>query len=631
MMFIDPATGFPLGDPEEKLFTEDFSPDYDKLGEALQPLILSASGWRKVFAADGDEESSNPNLTAEDRLIALVMAEVWASFLIEKSKKRSPVLFLATDSRPTGPSIAHAMLRIFLSRGITVHYSFITAAPEIMAAASTSPDGDGFAYISASHNPLGHNGVKFGLSDGGVIGGPDAAGLISRFKAAMSDRLVIEKILKSIDTVNPDEIISVFNAVPEIKKSTASLYYNFARRVVSGLADKSLQDDFFNEIKKRSNRFGVGIIGELNGSARTLTIDREILENCGILFRGVNDKPRQITHRIVPEGASLDLCRQELETARLEDKRFILGFVPDNDGDRGNIVYYNDATQKAEVLEAQEVFALSVLGELSWLEYLKTTYPENAAFKGPSGVAVNGPTSLRIDSIAHSLNAQVFRAETGEANVVNRARLARESGFNLPILGEGSNGGNITHPAAVRDPLNTIFAILKLLLFPELFKNWCRLTGQDDSYREGFTLSDLISTLPAFTSTSAFEDKALMKIKTMDHILLKKRYEEIFLSQWEEKKSWLNERWGISSFREINYEGTEAREGMGAEFRTGIEKGGLKIELLDRNAQPVGYLWMRGSGTEPVFRVMVDLSGTDPQGEAELLDWHRKMILKADG
>ena len=39
---------------------------------------------------------------------------------------------------------------------------------------------------------------------------------------------------------------------------------------------------------------------------------------------------------------------------------------------------------------------------------------------------------------------------------------------------------------------------------------------------------------------------------------------------------------------------------------------------------------MRGSGTEPVFRVMCDVKGNKPKEEAELLQWHSKMIAKAD-
>ena len=631
MIINDPVTGFPLGEPESPLLPADFSFNFSNFQDSFSPLILSASGWRKIFTQNGDEESSQPDLTDNDTVLACAMASAWSDFIIQKSGKKNPALYLGTDSRPTGPSIAAAMLRVFISRGLTVNYSFITAAPEIMAAAALKEGIDGFAYISASHNPLGHNGLKFGLSDGGVIGGTDAAALISGFKSLCRDASALNALIKSAARVAPADLKTVFDLVPEVKNETASLYSSFARRVISGLEEISAQNDFFNTLTLMSQEKGIGIVGELNGSARSLSIDKAFLESCGIKYRGINDVPRKIVHRIVPEGFSLNLCREELAKVHKENPHFILGYVPDNDGDRGNIVYYNEKTDSTEILQAQEVFALSVLGELSWLEFLKEKYPDNKSLRGSGGVAVNGPTSLRIDAIASALGAEVFRAETGEANVVNRARLARQAGFIVPILGEGSNGGNITHPAAVRDPLNTIFAILKLLLFPDLFRRWCQVSEQEERFQNQFTLTDIIESLPEFSTTSAFEPRALMKIKSTSHAELKRNYEAVFIQQWEKKKQWLFNRFSITHYQVINYEGTECRAGMGSSFRSGEEKGGLKVEFLDKDFAPRAYLWMRGSGTEPVFRVMADLKGRDPQGETELLEWHTSMIREADG
>ncbi len=61
----------------------------------------------------------------------------------------------------------------------------------------------------------------------------------------------------------------------------------------------------------------------------------------------------------------------------------------------------------------------------------------------------------------------MFRAETGEANVVNLAEMLRSEGWVVSILGEGSNGGNITHPSKVRDPLSTLGAMIRLLRLPD--------------------------------------------------------------------------------------------------------------------------------------------------------------------
>jgi len=39
---------------------------------------------------------------------------------------------------------------------------------------------------------------------------------------------------------------------------------------------------------------------------------------------------------------------------------------------------------------------------------------------------------------------------------------------------------------------------------------------------------------------------------------------------------------------------------------------------------------MRGSGTEPVFRIMADIEGGSPADEEFLLAWHAGMVAAAD-
>jgi phosphoglucomutase len=56
MQRFDKATGFLIADPDLDYITR--WPDYSSVLKAAEPLILSASGWRKIFAVDGDEESS---------------------------------------------------------------------------------------------------------------------------------------------------------------------------------------------------------------------------------------------------------------------------------------------------------------------------------------------------------------------------------------------------------------------------------------------------------------------------------------------------------------------------------------------------------------------------------------------
>lgn len=619
----DSQLGFLVADCSARVIPAEV-PEKKDLEKALKPLILSASGWRKVFAATGGDESDSPDLKETDRILVAAMARVYSRFLKEKCKSEKPEIFLGMDSRPTGPLMADIMLRVFMDEGLGVRPLFIVSAPEIMAAAGQDPQVDGFAYISASHNPLGHNGVKFGLSEGGVIGGEDARNLIQKYRDFLNDRNNLEELC-SIHS-DAHQLEALHSTYLENKQNSYKVYLDFARLVASG--DPKNIKAYFEDLKKGLEERPLGILGELNGSARSLGPDREYLEDLGVKVKLINNLPRQIVHPIVPEGTSLDLCRRELEKLHQLDSSFILGYVPDCDGDRGNLVYFSDKYQEARILQAQEVFALSVLSEL--------TQMQRKGEKKPVAVAVNGPTSLRIDRIAEKSGARVFRGEVGEANVVNLAEKLRTEGYAVPILGEGSNGGNITHPARVRDPLNTVSALIALLCLrdskgkPGLFSIWCKQSGQEHLCRGDYGLDEILESLPDYLSTSAFEERALMHIKSDSHAVLKKRFENIFLREWEEKKNLLSAQWDIYSWKSYNTEGIEDKEGFGAEFRSGAETGGLKILFQNEAGIDCAFIWMRGSGTEPVFRIMADSSLEYPEREAFLLDWLRNMVVEAD-
>ncbi|MBI9100713.1 MAG: hypothetical protein JEY91_19735, partial [Spirochaetaceae bacterium] len=522
---------------------------------------------------------------------------------------------------------ADVMCRVFISMGLTIQYQFICAAPEVMSWAGNSGETDGFAYISASHNPIGHNGVKFGLTTGGVVDGKQAAYLIGQFKESLSTGEKIAVLMDLGDSADVETLSRVYSETAIWKEKSYRNYQTFTEEVISGTSDKKEQKKLLSLIRDAAEKFPVGIIAEHNGSARSLSIDREFLEKLNIKVKTVNDTPRAFTHRIVPEGFSLDLCREELEKVHLIDSSFQLGYVPDCDGDRGNLVYIDSS--QAKILQAQEVFALSVLAELAYLDWSGTCL-------GKMAIAVNGPTSMRIETIAQEFGAEVFRAEVGEANVVNLAQELREKGYTVRILGEGSNGGNITYPASVRDPLNTAGAILKLLSLKTegekagLFEIWCKKSNQTDKYKPDFTLAHIIKTLPSYTTTSAFEDSAIMRIKTESHGKLKKQYEDNFPAQWETHRETLEELLGVATWIEVNNEGTESKTGVGPEFRSGLERGGLKIIFQKETGEDMAFIWMRGSGTEPVFRILADVKGDNREAELYLLNWQREMITLAD-
>lgn len=589
-------------------------------------MILSASGWRKVFAETLNEEDTTPHIGEDNKILCALIAQTFAEYIKNKTGKENPEVVVARDTRPTGKEISEIILYSLSSCGIKNIFIDIASAPEIMAFARNF---DGFLYISASHNPVGHNGIKFGLSDGGVVPGEEAAILKKSFE---------EKCLAENAALNAKELIlgtsqkeyeAILKSVKKNKKASLKAYTSFIKEVITSKKETSQQKKILNFLKK-SSKGKIAVVCDMNGSARCVSIDKKFIPSNKITLYSFNDIAGDIKHAIIPEPENLVHCSAYMEKLQKDGfKNAILGYMPDCDGDRGNIVFWNEEKNKAEILMAQEVFALCVLSELTFEHWKNEDETQNKKL----AVAVNCPTSMRIDEICRSLKADLFRAEVGEANVVNLAREKRNEGYNVRIFGEGSNGGNITYPSAVRDPLASIFALVKLLSIRDtkkqkgLFHIWCSMSGQENLYKENFTLKDIIRTLPAYVTTGVSENRAILKVKAEDKGLLKERFKSIFEKSFEEKRSDLKNKYGIDCYKCITTNGT--KEIQNAEnWNNG--NGGLKIKFFSETDDSLAFIWMRPSGTEPVFRVMCDVKGTNSNEEHELLSWLTQMIEQAD-
>lgn len=609
---------------------------YIDLQEAISKMILSASGWRCVFANSGDEEDATPLIDDTHITISQAIGAVYSNYMLASGAKK---IVVGIDARPTGPLIAREIIKVLLTKGFDVEFPGIIAAPEIMA---YSHKVDGFVYISASHNPIGHNGIKFGKNDGGVIPGSEAAILADDFRTFCKAEDAPQKAAQLAESCPKEAYEAVLRNAAAVKEKTLATYRAFTREVISGTDNEEKQKELFDEIEESIKKTPLSIVCDMNGSARTVSIDKKFFAESGIGFYALSNEAGHITHAIIPEPENLVHCAREMEglhagqgkTAAGLHPECILGYMPDCDGDRGNIVFWNEKTNKAEVLKAQEVFAVSVMSELAYLAYTGKT-GDNSKI----AVAVNDPTSMRIEEIAAAFGAIVGRAEVGEANVVNKARELRAQGYEVRILGEGSNGGNITHPAAVRDPLNSLFALIKLLVIKDtvlsdgsikkgLFHEWCTRSGNEKAYKDNFTLADVMATLPEYTTTGVSEKRAVLHIKTTDHAILKKNYQRVFEKEWTEKKDDLKKKYGFESYIAISYNGTKETDDI-SDYSLS-KKGGLKILFKDDSGKKLAYIWMRGSGTEPVFRVLCDVKGNKPEEEAQLLEWHSKMIAEAD-
>ncbi|MBR5645992.1 MAG: phosphoglucomutase [Treponema sp.] len=581
-------------------------------------MILSASGWRKVFAVSQDEQDKSPQISEDDKALCVVAAGVFFDYLVKTSGQKNPVIAVGMDTRPTGAQIADAVLHSLISKDAIIQFTGIISAPEIMAFAKKL---DGFIYISASHNPVGHNGIKFGINDGGVLSAQENQKLICEFTERLKNDTEVTEAVKKAYNCSSSRLNDCYKESEASKFNARNAYQSFAMETITGTKNKEYQTDFFEMFQNYLKEKPIGVLCDFNGSSRYYSIDRDFFYHNRINFYTMNEQ--EIVHEIIPEGDNLLPLQQGMQELQEQNyKDVILGYMPDCDGDRGNLVYWNEKENKAVILKAQEVFSLSVLAELTYSIWQHTGEKD---FK--PAVVVNCPTSGRIDEIAQTLGAKVFRAEVGEANVVNLARQKRDEGYDVRILGEGSNGGTITYPASVRDPLNTIFAIIKLLTLREegLFKMWCDKRKID--YNPLFTITDILQSLPEYVTTGVSEERALLKIKTEDHAKLKANFQKIFERQWEQKlKEFKNYK--IKSYEAVITNGTVEQTDV-KDFSLS-NRGGLKIILKDSSNKPAAFLWMRGSGTERVFRILCDVRGNKPEFEQKLCEWLSSMLYEAD-
>lgn len=628
-------------------------------------MILSASGWRKVFAQSGDERDTTTKIGSVNKALCFLAAESFLEWLntrsgsgqkakaaatlnASKAKKRRLKILVATDTRPTGKECAEYALKALCLGGADAVFLGMAAAPEIMAFARSF---DAFVYISASHNPIGHNGIKFGLDDGGVLNAAQNLEVRAIFERKLNEAGGAEEVLKRANAAKSAAFLKAVSKekVAANKKASLAAYQKFSRLVTSGTENAAAQKKFFYGLKAALKKSGTIVCADFNGSARTLCIDKNFFSECGLKFKAINARPGHIVHEIIPEPENLvHVARFVEETAAQKASKTkkaaafgafktptIIGYMPDCDGDRGNIVYYSQKEGKAKILKAQEVFALSVLSELSFAALRQMASKKTGASNKTTrlgkekrlAVAVNCPTSMRIEEIAAAFGAKVFRAEVGEANVVNLAREKREAGYCVPILGEGSNGGTITYPASVRDPLNTVMALAKFLAVKEAWELWTKARGIP--FKSDYTLDDILDSLPKYTTTGVSEKRAILKIKTSDHAVLKKNFQKVFEDSFKKDSEGLCKKYGIDSWKASLTNGT--KEKIGATDFSKSEKGGLKILFYEKNSRaPSSFIWMRGSGTEPVFRIMCDVKGKDAKKEKELLAWETKMLAQAD-
>ena len=172
MEIIDARTGHVIADSAYDPLSH-IKPAKGGLMTALSPYILSASGWRNVYAASKDEEDPTTSITDED---ALVTAHI-AATLFNEVGKAEPRILLAVDARPTGRVLAHITLRVLTGLGAALLHMGVQAieAQMYMAQiADNSLEAQTALHLLKVTPTVGASGAIYGVLIGFAMLYPDA-------------------------------------------------------------------------------------------------------------------------------------------------------------------------------------------------------------------------------------------------------------------------------------------------------------------------------------------------------------------------------------------------------------------------------------------------------------------------
>ena len=314
----------------------------------------------------------------------------------------SGVIYAGRDSRASGEEITEVMVDELIKLGRTVIYCGIVPTPTVQFMVHTSEAVGGF-IITASHNPIDWNGIKFLRSDSTFFHQKDCEKLFD-----LADNF-------SYSRQYPDEKGMLWEDKNAIYKHTIKC--------------SSLK--CINLDRIRDKKFKV-VIDAVNGAGANALPEMLDLLGCNVVK--LDCEPSGVFKRgtePLPDNLS-ELSKQVLEN------NADVGFAVDPDADRLAVV-----DEKGRPLGEEYTLVLSADG------YINTLGVEGEVFVS------NLSTSLALDKLALTKNCKVKRSAVGEINVVNKMN---EVDSNLG--GEGNGGVILRECHLGRDSLVAMTMVL---------------------------------------------------------------------------------------------------------------------------------------------------------------------------
>ena len=359
-------------------------------GKVAAPLMISVSGVRGLI---GD------SLTPQ---VAMEFGQAFGHFLKSQGSGKKKVA-IGRDSRPSGPMIFGAVSSGLMSVGVDVVDVGVATTPSI-ALLGRFLKTDASIVITASHNPIIWNGIKFLRHDG--IAYPPA-------QAAEIKRIYFEKPwqLAGIDELG-------------LFSEDSRAHANHVQSVLQHFDVRGIAEKRFRVVLDSVNGAGCAGTPMLLGK-----LGAELVHMHG-------EATGRFAHTPEPTRENLvDLC------AKVKEKRAAVGFAQDPDADRLAIV-----DERGEYIGEEYTLALCAYARM---------------LVKPVPVVTNLSTSRMVDDIAANHGQKVFRTPVGEANVAGKMI---EVGAPGAVIGGEGNGGIIDlRVGPVRDSFLGIAIILDLL------------------------------------------------------------------------------------------------------------------------------------------------------------------------
>ncbi len=348
----------------------------------MKPLKISISGVRGIIG-----ETFTPEL-------AVGFAQAFATYLGPGR------VLVCRDTRPSGPMVHAAVISGLLAAGSEVIDLGICPTPSLQLAV-THLKAQGGVSISAGHNPLVWNALKFVRYDGLYL-----------------------------SPLQAEELLDIYHQAEFDKASWDHIHTQVSRQEAISHHIEILKGAFdLTSIRERHFKVAVDCC---NGSCSLLSPVWFEALGCEVL--AINDDPAlPFPHVPEPSPSTMAQLRAVVKAGKAD-----LGFAHDADGERLGIV-----SERAEPLSEEMTLALATQIRLKQK-------------RGP--VVTNICTSHSIDTIADRHNAPVVRTPVGQA-YISEAMLEHQA----VLGGEGSGGVAVPEVHATHDSAAAIGLILEHL------------------------------------------------------------------------------------------------------------------------------------------------------------------------